>query len=134
MLQVLRQLIQGDGHKPVFGSITTSVSSNTAPFESSEKAIVELLEKVFPADARVLFHLDEHRKASRDAAVRRGAFTALAGWKRGKCVATYVEPPLEIPAFGSPGLCRNPLPLPLVDLRKVFETYPEMDIRNFGYG
>ena len=65
---------------------------------------------------------------SADASFRRGALTALARCQRAMCVPTYTEIPSEVPAAGSPEVCRRPVPVPVLDMMQVFNHIPQLNI------
>ena len=92
---------------------------------SSDK-LKKLLASHFGEQSCILFHADEHRKmcergaAENDPGISfcRGAMQTLA--KAGIVVATYTSPP-SVPALGSSGVCRRPIPMPQLDVQKLFQ-------------
>lgn len=71
---------------------------------------------------KLLLHIDEHRDMSFDAEFRRGALSALGEM----CdlitvVTTYTDLP-TLPARGSSGTCRSPLPKPLFDVARLLKV------------
>ena len=69
------------------------------------------------AAGRILVHVDEHRRMSTNAAFRRGALSMLARLvRRVTVVATYVEIPIEISGENSSGVCRDAVPIPVLDV------------------
>mmetsp|Transcript_12175 Transcript_12175/g.35327 ORF Transcript_12175/g.35327 Transcript_12175/m.35327 type:complete len:710 (-) Transcript_12175:564-2693(-) len=93
----------------------------------TQKLINKLINDVFLPGSRILFHVDEHRKANDNPYFRRGAFEALAKIPNCKCIATYIDIPYEIHRRGTSTVSRLPLPLPALDLNKMFTTHPELD-------
>eukprot|EP00538_Stauroneis_constricta_P000388 CAMPEP_0119570728 /NCGR_PEP_ID=MMETSP1352-20130426/43760_1 /TAXON_ID=265584 /ORGANISM="Stauroneis constricta, Strain CCMP1120" /LENGTH=930 /DNA_ID=CAMNT_0007620401 /DNA_START=183 /DNA_END=2971 /DNA_ORIENTATION=- len=93
----------------------------------TQKLINKLINDVFLPGSRILFHVDEHRKANDNPHFRRGAFEALAKIPNCKCIATYIDIPYEIHRRGTSTVSRLPLPLPALDLNKMFTTHPELD-------
>jgi hypothetical protein len=86
----------------------------------------------------IFFHLDEHaRMCSREegdgAAFSRGAMTALACAAGVTVIATYIERP-SLPTEKSSQVCRNPIPLPSIDITQVMSIVPELtiDASNFS--
>jgi hypothetical protein len=87
-------------------------------------------------NAVVWFHVDEHGKmidrehnAKAAAAFSKGAMGVLT-LPNSRCntrvVASYTEPPSEIPAAMSPGVCRIPVALPPLDPIQVMSQVPEL--------
>jgi len=100
---------------------------NTPPdLESTAENIRNLVDKV-PGERQILLHLDEHRKMHEEAHFRRGAMGILASAStRLTVVATYIDPPIEIPEADSSVVCRYPLALPALDIRAVMKNVKEL--------
>ena len=110
--------------------------------QTTVENLTKFLDENFKQDARILVHVDEHRKmcAVRDkedasAAFRQGCMEALALTKRVTVMATYTKLPSEIPATRSSRTCRHPVPVPSVDIDQVIDAFPELkwpsDVTNF---
>eukprot|EP00971_Amphidinium_carterae_P004847 96914-Amphidinium_carterae.1 len=101
----------------------TKVQRNNNSADLGEKLTV-CLRKVVGEDGKILIHVDEHRHLClpfdgdnedalrAKAAFRKGAVGLLAKCKQVLVVASFIEPPLEVPPIISSSLCRSPLPIP----------------------
>ena len=128
MVQLIRQLLYGDGNKPNFEGITIPKDSSVATLRKSYEALSDIVNQTFPDGSRVLFHLDEHRRVHEDKSFRKGAFEALAMLPKWRCLATCTDILSEIDPLGSSTVCRNPIPLTIVDFTKLIASHPELDI------
>ena len=95
--------------------------------KASVEKLKTLIGSYFGKQSYILFHVDEHRKMCHrgdtkndpGAAFSRGVMQTLA--KVGIVVATYIDPPF-VPALGnSSAMCRCPVTMPQIDIRKVLQ-------------
>eukprot|EP00538_Stauroneis_constricta_P006229 CAMPEP_0119556488 /NCGR_PEP_ID=MMETSP1352-20130426/8422_1 /TAXON_ID=265584 /ORGANISM="Stauroneis constricta, Strain CCMP1120" /LENGTH=751 /DNA_ID=CAMNT_0007603451 /DNA_START=1121 /DNA_END=3373 /DNA_ORIENTATION=- len=94
--------------------------------EDIQDSIDALISSVFPEDANILFHIDDHGEMSENGTFRRGAIEALTRIPNSKCIATCVKHPLGDEPV--PGMRRMPIPLPPLDLHLMSLTYPALDV------
>ena len=103
------------------------------PVEQASEAIAKLLEPL-GEDAKVLFHIDEHKQmcirsgnfAEAGAMFSRGAMTSLTIVNNVRVVATFTEPLDSVPSHPSSQVCRLPIPLPYLDVNALMENVPEL--------
>ena len=111
------------------------VGGKVCDWDDSRKKLEGIFNEYFGPDAKVMVHVDEHRrmyqfeedKKSEEERphISRGALTALANPKQAKVYATYVEPLSSIHPVGTTGTCRYPIALPYLGVRYMIEDVNE---------
>ena len=101
-----------------------------APLDDVSNKLKYLLCDRCGNDSKILVHLDEHHRmlpssGKKQAHFRRGALGTLAELPNVEVVATYTERP-RIEASHSSAVCRYPVSLPSVDIKKVMEKFEEL--------
>eukprot|EP00538_Stauroneis_constricta_P000129 CAMPEP_0119553568 /NCGR_PEP_ID=MMETSP1352-20130426/6292_1 /TAXON_ID=265584 /ORGANISM="Stauroneis constricta, Strain CCMP1120" /LENGTH=687 /DNA_ID=CAMNT_0007600003 /DNA_START=761 /DNA_END=2820 /DNA_ORIENTATION=+ len=136
MLEVLERALKGKKHTkwlpwrrqiPAYNSripIQVDIPDDRHP----QREINALIASIFPKDARVLFHMDEHGEMSKNHYFRRGAFSVLARVPNCKVIATYTERPIQITPSGGGYVCRRPVPLPLPNINMMAKTHRALDL------
>ncbi len=133
MAQCVKNLLEGNG----YGEIP--VIDDVPSIGSIENDLKSYLQQKLGDGYRIWFHIDEHRKIiERDypknirrqraaAAFSKGAMTVLVGLYYCQVIATYEDPPTEVPSLGTDHVdCRYPIPLASLDIDQVMARVPEL--------
>jgi len=97
--------------------------------QGADPYVVELKEyftRKFGKSARILIHVDEHRKMSESPQFRKGALETLPKIDNVTVVATYTEQP-DLPPDQSSTVCRLPVNLPVFDIRRAMNDIPDLN-------
>ena len=112
---VQKLLFMGDDNFSI--PVQSEILENSV--EDIAKNMEQLFSKIMVPDGKILVHVDEHRKMSKNADFRRGALSMLALVPSIVVVATYVDIPTEINAAKSSSVCRRAVPIPMLDIEAV---------------
>ncbi len=130
--QCVKNLLEGKGYDAI------PVIDDVPSIESIVNDLKPYLQQKLGNGYRIWFHIDEHRKIiQRDypndiprqraaAAFSKGAMTVLVGLNGCEVIATYIDPPTELPPMGSSACCRYPIPLASIDIDQVMARVPEL--------
>jgi hypothetical protein len=143
MVQCVKNLLEGKrGDRiPILNKEDIYQGGTSTQVGRYEKELEAYLIEKLGADAHIWFHVDEHRKmidreyeseqkTKAAAAFSRGAMQVLTFSKANRVIATYTEPPTEIPSAASSAVCRVPVALPRLDIDQVLQYVPQLQIDN----